>query len=75
MVGIELKKNLHHWLQGHQAAIDLALMFGDLSQIWDDLVDQDKTVATEHVNAMMRLALIAILKTVFTSSTFTSFIR
>ncbi|MGB5557348.1 MAG: hypothetical protein WBN04_04970 [Paracoccaceae bacterium] len=44
-------------LHGHAGAIDYVQTLGKISQTWDDLVDKDKPVSTEQINAMMRMAL------------------
>ena len=72
MVGTELDQNLHRWLKGDRSAIELAKMFGEISQIWDDLVDGDKAVGVPEINFLMRLALIEIPKNLFYQQHFNS---
>lgn len=51
---------IHQWLLGNAEAIDLINAFNHLSQIWDDLYDNDKFVNGWDVNRMMMQALITI---------------
>ena len=51
---------LNYWLKENQDAIDLANAFSRVSQIWDDLHDQDRDVSPGLVDYMMMTALVEI---------------
>ncbi len=53
-------KLLRHWLKDNPDAIELANDYLIVSQIWDDLHDQDKPVTTAKIDYMMQLALVEI---------------
>jgi DNA-binding FadR family transcriptional regulator len=46
--------------KGNQAAVELAGYFGEVYQIWDDLVDQDRAVTAEEINRAFFLSLVEI---------------
>lgn len=55
-----------HWaLKGHALAIDYVQMIFRISQTWDDLIDQDKPVSPEQINAMMSMALSDVFQNPF----------
>ena len=59
------KQEFHHRriteiLKGHHDAIEFCLMFFELTQIWDDLVDGDKDVPCGTISTAFKLALIQI---------------
>ena len=56
---------LTHWLRNDAGALNLAHMLIHISQSWDDLIDGDKPVSSDSINAMMRYALIDIPKNPF----------
>ncbi len=55
---------LDYWLKDAQA-VALANLLIDISQVWDDLIDQDEAVNREAINRMMRFALVEIPKNTF----------
>ena len=64
----DLEKQLvNKWLLGNEAAISLINMWFEVSQIWDDLIDNDQVagVPDYSINRMMRLALVEIPKNRF----------
>lgn len=56
---------LNYWLKENKDAIALANAFSRVSQIWDDLHDQDHPVAPGMVDYMMMTALVEIPKNNF----------
>ena len=56
---------ISHWLKNNKDAINLAWDFVQISQIWDDLYDQDKSVSGLDLNRMMLLALVNIPRNPF----------
>ena len=47
-------------LRNDVAAVELCQLFGQISQIWDDLVDGDKQVSAEEINRAFVAALVHI---------------
>ncbi|MGH8444914.1 MAG: hypothetical protein ACREVL_06580 [Solimonas sp.] len=47
-------------LRGNAAAIEFCLLLGSVSQTWDDLIDGDKPVTAQQINAAFFKALIQI---------------
>ncbi len=56
---------LEKWFKGDANAIALAAQLGFISQIWDDLIDGDKTVKAEDINDMMFHAIVSMHKNPF----------
>lgn len=53
-------ERLTHYLRGHTAAIEFCAMFFSITQVWDDLIDRDKTVDPEDISGAFEQALIHI---------------
>ena len=53
------------WLKGDESAVALLFILGDISQVWDDLIDRDKPVSNLDINRMMMLSLIDLNKNSF----------
>ena len=56
---------INYWLKENPDAIALSNAFSRISQIWDDLHDQDKSVSPATVDYMMMTALVEIPKNTF----------
>jgi hypothetical protein len=46
------------WFGGNQDALNIYRMLVDLAHTWDDLVDKDKDVPTDHINNAFLIALV-----------------
>ena len=51
-------ERLTHYLRGHTAAIEFCAMFGSITQVWDDLIDRDKSVEDDDIHGTFEMALI-----------------
>ncbi len=57
--------HLHRWLCADAEAVALAELFGELSQLWDDLIDEDQPVSTAQREHLFRLSLVELPKNGF----------
>ena len=57
---IDLEKAKTEWFGGNQDALNLFFMLADISQIWDDLVDNDREVSSQEINNAFLIALVYI---------------
>lgn len=57
----ERDANLARWFLDDQDAIALVHILGDISETWDDLIDEDQ-VEPERINRMMYLAMVELAK-------------
>lgn len=55
-----LKAQLTHYFKGDQWAVQLCLDLFTTAQVWDDLIDKDKPVNNDAINAAFFIALINI---------------
>ena len=46
------------WFGGNKDALDMYRMIVDISHTWDDLVDKDNDVPTDHINNAFLIALV-----------------
>lgn len=53
------------WLKGNESAIELAFIIGTITQVWDDLIDQDKPVHGSDINAAFMAAMIDLPRNAF----------
>lgn len=56
----EKESKLLELYKGNRAAVDLARMLSAVCHVWDDLIDRDKPVAPDAINAAFRMALVDI---------------
>lgn len=49
---------LHEWFLGDREAVQLLLTLSDITELWDDLIDNDKPISREQINAAFMRALI-----------------
>lgn len=61
----DFKDLLAKWLRGDQDAIAFILAIHQIAEIWDDLIDQDKPVPPEAINAMLFGALVTLPRNPF----------
>jgi len=47
----EAHANREKWFLGHREAINFIAGFFNAVELWDDLIDKDTEIATEHVNS------------------------
>jgi hypothetical protein len=59
------------WLRGDQEAIAFNALIYRIVETWDDLVDRDKPVSNEQINALMYEALIQLPRNGFYCRNFT----
>lgn len=46
------------WFGGNKDALNMYLMFIDLSHVWDDMVDKDKSLTEEQINNAFLICLV-----------------
>lgn len=56
----ERDEKLRHWLKGNLFAMEAVVQLSTVSETWDDLVDQDKPVAREQIDAAFSIVLIRL---------------
>lgn len=54
----DLQEKLLVWMQGNEAAADVCVKIINVLNVWDDLIDQDKVLNSEHINEAFRTALV-----------------
>jgi hypothetical protein len=61
----ETLEKISYFLRDDEHAIDLALMYIHIADVWDDLIDLDQEVGGETINQMMWMALSGIPRNPF----------
>jgi len=53
------------WLKGHASAVEFVLLVHQIVELWDDLIDLDKPVTREEIDAAFYAALIQLPRNAF----------
>ncbi len=46
------------WFGGNQDALNMYRMFVDMTHVWDDLVDKDRSLSEDDINRAFMIALV-----------------